>query len=565
MRRDAGLGYILNVLKASDKTVLLIFLAYALIRLFLSFKAYWIWGDEAKYLACAKSFPFNRMFNHSYYDFHPVFYPYMIRLFSLFFKDHIAAIAVSFFSSLVLFIMVYWLFLFLNLPKKLIYAALTYLAFNHVLVAFSNIPFRYELFACLFFLSFYMYLKLLTTLKFRYLLLSALFGGLTFMTSDMMPFMLLLTILGAFFVFEFNWRSRFGMQLKKILPLFLITLIYISCVLLPKFIIYSTHTYYAGGMEGRIEKVSNFSLKQLIHPVYFPNADAIWGKMQLSVDLGPSHIINKLLTVIELHKHNSVASSQFFLFLMALPVIIMLLELLFKARLFFKDRSFLIVALKKYKVNLYLFIMSFGLLYPVIYTGFFSRNSIAAIPFLAYFFARGLGMIFSINKIKNITENKPVQRFAIFVLFVLTFSIIHNRYFIFTLDRIEASDKVGAVLDSLPKDGVLSEGLIADALVYNCNKRIVVLPRSPDPEAAREQTDLSIKVFDLHYVVLSEFYKIELGILAYPAVEYIQKNPDKFKLIKTAYEHYNKGVPSNILRDDDIFYIYEVLENKADK
>lgn len=546
-----------NFLKRSDPKNLFIFFIYILLRLFLSFKAYWIWGDEAKYLACAKTFPFNRMFNHSYYDFHPVFYPYAIRFFSLFFRDHIAAIAVSFFSSIVLFFTAYRLFAFLGLRKRVIYIALVYLAFNNVLLYLAKIPFRYEFFACLFLLSFFTYLNWVTTLKLRHLFLSALFGGLTFMTSDLMPFALLPMLLGAFFVFSFKPKDALRVQVKKLSPIFLIILIYISCVLLPKFIIYSTHTYYASGVEGRIEKVADFGLKQLIHPIYFPNAYAVSGKIQLGIDLNPLHIKNKIFDTIELFKYDDPFHTWCVFIFIVIPIFLMLYRILSK-----RNKT----VLKGYKQDLYFLTVILVVIYPVIYTGFLARNSIAAIPFFAYFFAKGLDIFFSSGRIKNIAGTNWFKAFLIILLILVTVRTFKkNRYFIFTLDRIEQTDKVSAVLDKFPNDGVLAEGFITDALVYNCKKRIVTLPRSPNPVVAREHTDLSIEAFDLHYVVLSEFWKIEVDILANPAVEYIRNSPDKFKLIKTVYEYYDKGIRSNIMRKDDTFYIYEVIEEKFEK
>lgn len=541
-----------NSLKRFDPKILFIFFIYVLLRLFLSFKAYWIWGDEAKYLACAKSFPFNRMWNSSYYDFHPVFYPYMIKFLSIFFKDHIAAIAVSFFSSIILFFTAYRLFAFLNLKKRVVYIALAYMAFNNVLLYLAKIPFRYELFACLFLLSFSMYLKGITAPTLKYLVLSALFGGLTFMTSDMMPFALLPILLCAFFVFGFKLKDTLQVQFKKLSPIFLIILIYISCVLLPKFIIYSTHTYYASGVEGRIEKVADFGLKQLIHPVYFPNAYAIWGKMQLSIDLNPLHIKTKTFRTIELFKYDDAFYNWCIFIFITIPIFLMLYRILS-----IRNKSIL----KEYKRDLYFFAIIPSIIYPVIYTGFIARNSIAVIPFFAYFFAKGVDIFFSAGKIKNITQTNWFKAFLIIFLILLAgMTFKKNRYFIFTLGRIEQCDKVAGVIDNLPFDGIMSEGLIADALVYNSHKRIVALPRTPDPAAAKEQIDLSIKAFDLHYIVLSEFWKIELPILAYPATAYIMNSPDKFKLIKTVYEKYNNGIRSNILRDDDTFYIYEIVK-----
>ncbi|MDI6606675.1 MAG: hypothetical protein QME65_06010, partial [Candidatus Omnitrophota bacterium] len=436
--------------------------------------------------------------------------------------------------------------------------------FNNVLLSFSRIIFRYELFVCLFFLSFYMYLKGITTLKNRYLILSALFGGLAFMTSDMMPFMLLAACLGAFFVFGFRGRDIFAIQCKKILPILLIIVIYFSCVLLPKLIVYSSHTYYAGGWEGRIEKVSDFGLRQLINPISFPNSLAINKDLTFRVDPNLWHIKERIFSLIGLYKYDDTFYNWLLLIFMAIPMIIIFFKLLFTIAAYFKDRQVSVEAFSKYRVDLYLVIITAGILYPVIYKGFISRYSIAAIPFLAYFLSKGVDIVLSIKRIRNLATKKLFRYFGIFMMILITGLIMKkSHHFIFTLGRIEACDKVGVVLDNLPEDGVLAEGLLSDALVYNCKKRVVTLPRSPVPEAAREQTDLSIKAFDLHYVLLSEFWKREE--LDYPAVAYIQNNPDKFKLIKTIREHYDKGISSNAWRKEDTFYIYEVIRSKLDE
>lgn len=534
-----------------EKMLYLILPVYVGLRLFLPFKYYWIWGDEAKYLACAKSFPFNRMFNNAYYDFHPVFYPYMIRFFSLFFRDHIAAIAVSFFSSLVLFLCAYRLFVFLNLKRRALYLALAYMAFNNLLLYFSKIPFRYELFACLFLLTFYTYVRWLSLLKPKFLVLSALFGGLTFMTSDLMPLVLIPILIGAFFVYGYKRGQPLWAALKKLIPVLLIVLIYISCVLLPKFLIYSKNIYYAGGVEGRIERVNMFGLRELIHPVYFPNAYAVWGKMQLSTDLNPGRIKNKVFRIIELFKYDEAVYTWFIMFFIAMPILIMIHRI-------FSVRK--IGVINEYKQDLFFCAAVLGIIYPVIYSGFLARNSIAAVPFLAYFFGKGVDRSLSWEKLRNLARAAWFKVFLAIVFLIMAGATFKkNRYFIFTMNRIEQCDKVASVIDTLPGDGVLAEGLIVDALVYNSKKRIVTLPRSPNPVAAKEQIDLSIKAFDLHYLVLSEFWKIELDILPYPAVEYIKNNPDKFKLIKRVYERYDNGIRSNAIRSDDTFYIYEII------
>jgi hypothetical protein len=203
-------------------------------------------------------------------------------------------------------------------------------------------------------------------------------------------------------------------------------------------------------------------------------------------------------------------------------------------------------------------------LYGIIYVGFNPRYAIAAVPLVAYFLVRGIDIIVSHKKLKPFLNQNFIFSIVLLIALALAFSTFKkNRYFIFTLSRIEQCDTVGAILNSLPKDGIITDGLLGNGLVYNCDKRIVTLPRSSVTEDAQEQTDLAIQVFDLHYVLVSEFWRIEE--LPYPAIAYIKNNPDKFKLIKIAYEEYDRVIPSNALIRADIFYIYEINRNKFNK
>ena len=98
------------------------------------------------------------------------------------------------------------------------------------------------------------------------------------------------------------------------------------------------------------------------------------------------------------------------------------------------------------------------------------------------------------------------------------------------------------ILNELPKDGILVEGLIAYPIAYQTSrKRVIVIPHEPDKLLAIQQTNLSINKFNLHYAVFSDLYKTELH-LGYPAIEYIKS----FKLLK------------EIKEDNDTYYIYEI-------
>lgn len=111
-----------------------------------------------------------------------------------------------------------------------------------------------------------------------------------------------------------------------------------------------------------------------------------------------------------------------------------------------------------------------------------------------------------------------------------------NRVFILTQPKIKAK-VTSRVLNHLPKDGVLVEGLICQPIAYQSHKRVVVIPHDPDRLLAGQQFYLSKEKFDLHYAVFSDRRDGE-----YPAIDYIKS----FKLIK------------EIREDNDKYYIYEI-------
>ena len=129
--------------------------------------------------------------------------------------------------------------------------------------------------------------------------------------------------------------------------------------------------------------------------------------------------------------------------------------------------------------------------------------------------------------------------YNILILLGTLIFLYFNRKHILTKPKIKGK-AVCAYLDSLPKNGVLAEGVIAYYLAYGSHKRVVVLPRDPDEIKAIDQILLSKKEFLLHYAVISEAWKKEK--LPYPAIKYIRLHT----LLKT------------IEQNGDTYYVYEI-------
>ena len=81
-------------------------------------------------------------------------------------------------------------------------------------------------------------------------------------------------------------------------------------------------------------------------------------------------------------------------------------------------------------------------------------------------------------------------------------------------------------VSKLPKDGILSEGLVDYFLAYGSGKRVVSITDSPDYGQAMYETELAIKHFELSYVIIDA----NKGRCLFP---YIHEN---FHLIKSIEE-----------------------------
>ena len=127
-----------------------------------------------------------------------------------------------------------------------------------------------------------------------------------------------------------------------------------------------------------------------------------------------------------------------------------------------------------------------------------------------------------------------------------------NRTFALTPPKIKAR-LTSHYIDDLPHNGaVMVEGIIAYPIAYRSNRRVIVIPHDPIKLKAIEQIKLSIRIFDVRYIVLSDLWLTEKH-LGYPAIKYIQNTKyfngleyvNKFKLLKTIHE------------DEDNYYVYE--------
>ena len=302
-------------------------LPYIITRLFIR-KRYTLEGDELRHLATARNF--YKFWNRSFYDFHPPLYSWFIRYLK-------SGVMVSFLCSLGLYVVSSKLYdsLLLTPPQKAI--ALTFLAFNYTLIYYSNRTFRYQLAALLGTLTIYLLVNhcyLAAGFSWGLLGLTCTFAGL---------------------------RGFFVWALLGFNPITLLTFLPIFGIwFVEKVKVYMDNEYYPSGQEGKIERVRDFTWKQLLSPMYFPWAYSYYGKSELGYDF--RNWFKKIAGVFGLY-----------------PPLTFLLPF----ALFFMVKGMI-------NSPLWVSILVVCLLYPSLYKRFLPRNSIIAIPLIGFLLAKGM-------------------------------------------------------------------------------------------------------------------------------------------------------------------------------
>ena len=329
------------------------FIIYTILRLFARNKQEYLEGDEVRHLGTAKTF--YRFWNKSFYDFHPPLYSLLIKWFATIGGypnvDVTAGVLVSFISSLGLYWVSSQLFLQLGLSSSSAQIALTFLAFNYVLIYYSNRVFRYQLFCLLFTTATLM----LVTHHFAW---CGVFWGLSALTCS-------------FGGLRFFWVWLPYSLFVHISPLppIIFSALYGIFWLFPKALCYSSADYHPSGPEGKLEPVRSYNFKQLISPMYFPYNYKYYGSKGFEKDWSsiPKNILSLFLPV----KHYK---------LLILPALVM----------------FVLTYWGMFNSFSWLTISTLCLLWTTTYTKFNPRNCIVVLPYLAYFFAKffGIGLKF---------------------------------------------------------------------------------------------------------------------------------------------------------------------------
>ena len=462
-------------------------LIYILIRLFTRKRKY-IEGDELRHMACAKDF--YKLWNKSFYDTHPPFYSFLIKIFSGVTKrigHYRAGVIVSFLCSIGLFIICGRLYDLLGLSPTQKSVALACLTFNYTLIYYSNKAFRYQLIALLGTSVLY------TSLTGNYIVSGILWGllGLTCAYAGLRGFWIWLLA-------GFNFGS-----------LFIFSVFYGSW-LYKKWKVYTSNKYYPAGIDGKIEPMEKLNFKKLLSPLYFPWTYSYYGSKELGYDF--KGWFKKIGGMYGFYQTEHRKVNVLLYILTGLAMIITVKGML--------SAPFPLV------------VLTLILLYPSLFKRFLPRNSIMAIPLICYFMGLGIG-----------------QMTTQWLLYPIILGVVAFLYFHHT--SLLANPKIKAtvtsrIINRLGGDGVLVEGLIAYPIAYQTHKRVVVIPHNPNPTLANYLIKLSIKEFKLKYIVISDLWKTEEH-LGYPAIKYIKENYPLIRMIREDNDTYNiYEIPVNI-------------------
>lgn len=500
--------------KNERAVLVVIFLAFVLVRVFVSSPYYFISMDEAKYLELSGTFPAHRLFNNQLYLVHPPLFPYLIRLFSLFLMDHIAGISVSFLFALVTFVVTVKLLRFLGKDTYWIAIALFVLVISPLHISTSRVVYKDSMFLGLFLLCLYFFIKGLIIAKRGYLLAAGLFGAACCLTSDLGVYLFPCFILGYWIFRNPKARSR-----NTLLPL-VITGVSYGSWLLVRVAVFMSNAYCPVGVDGTIEYVYGFNLKQLLASRYFPVTATMF---DFSLDLTHLRLHGNVYPLCPLWEINHFWYDAFCVFV-ALTAIVTIVKTIARGKVRNKAAFF-------FSLLLVLFTLPV-MLHPE------PRFVIPILLPMGYLFASGVAVIVSVLPLR-LRNLKYVSWLLVIILLLATGKYLAgHRYVIFSLEKEVEGYRTAQYLEGLPGDGVMAQVGYPPEIAYLTDKRVIALPVSP------ERLDYFIQQYDIHYLLYGQHYWAPIddrnapSIWCYSTIKYIKDNPARYPLLKVIGEDY---------------------------
>ena len=503
-------------LKLSGRSLILpvLFAAFLLLRLFVSSPYCFIAMDEAKYLTLARNFPRHTLFNHQFYLVHPPLYPACIRFFSLILPDHIAGITVSFLSAVLTFFAAGAIFRLFRRDRYFTVLALAVLVISPLHIPTSRVIYKDAAFFAFFTLSLYLFLRGLLREESGSLYAAGLAGAAAFLTSDL-AVALLPAGAAAYFIFR-----RPSLHFRPVFVSLLITLFPYGCWLLARVLVYKSSVYYPAGVDGTIEYVRDFTIRQLFTPRYFPATRMMFN---FGLDLSEFRINANVYDLYPVIRLPVFLPFAFYAFtgLTALGGFVSAL-----ARRRFRDNPDLFFSLL-----LLLFSLP-AALHPE------PRFLIPILLPLGYLFSRGMTFLAA----RTGRGGKFIPRLAwgavLIILGLTGILLLRSPCLIFSLSKEVEVPRTARFLAALPGDGIMAQVGYPPELSYLTGKRVLALPIVP------RVLDRFIRRYDIHYLLYGQHYLAPVNpanaslVWCYRTIRYIQRHPEKYPLLGVIDENY---------------------------
>lgn len=485
--------------------LIILLLLSIVVKFFSPLSYYFISMDEPKYLKLAKNLPHYVLFNKNFYIDHPPFYPVMIKSFSFLLSDHIAGLIVSYLGTIGFIITASVLMKILRIDWKIRILIIILFGLSHLLYYWSNMIYKETFFTFLIYL--FLLLFILTIIKSSkiYSILASITGILASFTSDLVIFILPVIVVSIFLYKKVNIQ-----KLKFIFcPIISIFTGYMLWILV-RLWVYTHNVYFPAGVDGLIEKVSDWNIFHLFTPRGFLYTRII---TQSGISLNPIHYIKYISAFFNLLPpfHISIIKIE-------LKEIVLILCLYMPLVIFFIIGIY--SSLKEREKTGYLMLtILFSFIFPIIFEISDPRFSLPCILPVFYFVGKGMA------KTISLTQSYMIL-FALFVLFTI-FWIINNPFFFTIREKVIQLEKTGAFLKNLSEDGIMAQFGYPPEIAYLTDKKVICLP------IVSEEFETQIEMYDINYIVIGtdETYSKEI-------VRYIKNNPQKFIKIKEIEEIY---------------------------
>lgn len=506
--------------------------AFILIRCFVSTPLYFIAMDEAKYLVLARNFPRHTLFNNQLYLVHPPLFPYLIHFFTLLFPDHTAGITVSFLCAIITLAALIGLLGLMGKDRSWITVALFIMVISPLHISTSRVVYKDSMFFGLFTLSLYFFIKGLIGSKRYHLTAAGLLGAATCLTSD-----LGLYLVAVFLVGYFIFRNP-KIKLKDLGLTFAIMLLPYGSWLLVRFVAFRNNIYYPVGVDGTIEYVRDFNLRQLFTPRYFP---ATMTMFNFSADLSEFRINTNVYDLHPILKLPGFCPLIFYLFVGATGLM-SLISGLAKRRCRNNPACFFSVLLIIFTLPVVLHPEP-RFLIPIL------------LPF-CYLFAEGMERISTRITRHFRPMNKLAGATAAAAIILAGVHLSGARHLIFLLPKEVEAARSARYLKDLPGDGVMAQVGYPPELIYLSGKRVLALP------VVSRVLDKFIRYYDIRYLLYGQHYLAPLQtddpglIWCYDTIKYIRENPRKYPLLKIVEERYQEAE-----QWPDLIFIHGVGKN----